>query len=81
MRKGNIISNKIIFMDLFSKDFWFVVPEYQRSYVWQNDNIYNLLDDLLYAYRNKPENEYFLGSLVLKKLEEKNYNIYEVLDG
>ena len=45
--KGNIISNKIIFMDLFSKDFWFVVPEYQRSYVWQNDNIYNLLDDLL----------------------------------
>ena len=81
MGKGNIISNKIIFMDLFSKDFWFVVPEYQRSYVWQNDNIYNLLDDLLYAYRNKPENEYFLGSLVLKKLEEKNYNIYEVLDG
>lgn len=68
-------------MDLFSKDFWFVVPEYQRSYVWQNDNIHNLLDDLLYAYRNKPENEYFLGSLVLKKLEEKSYDIYEVLDG
>lgn len=68
-------------MDLFSKDFWFVVPEYQRSYVWQSDNIYNLIDDLLYAYRNKPENEYFLGSLVLKKLEEKSYDIYEVLDG
>ena len=54
-------------MDIFSKEFWFVIPEYQRSYVWENDNIMELMDDLVFAYENKPDNEYFLGSLVLKK--------------
>ncbi len=65
---------------LFS-DFWFVIPEYQRSYVWDTDNIQDLLDDLWFAYKNKPNDEYFLGSLVLKKTEEKEFNEYEVLDG
>ena len=40
-------------------DFWFLVPGYQRSYVWETDNIQDLLDDLWFAYENKPENEYF----------------------
>ena len=62
-------------------DFWFVIPEYQRSYVWDTDNIQDLLDDLWFAYKNKPNDEYFLGSLVLKKTEEKEFNEYEVLDG
>lgn len=66
--------------DIFEK-FWFVIPEYQRSYVWDTDNIQDLLDDLWYAYKNKPNDEYFLGSLVLKKTEEKEFNEYEVLDG
>ena len=62
-------------------DFWFIIPEYQRSYVWDTDNIQDLLDDLWYAYKNRPEDEYFLGSLVLKKIEESKFDEYEVLDG
>lgn len=62
-------------------DFWFLVPGYQRSYVWETDNIQDLLDDLWFAYENKPENEYFLGSLVLKKTNKEDFNEYEVLDG
>ena len=62
-------------------DFWFIIPEYQRSYVWDTDNIQDLLDDLWFAYENKPENEYFLGSLVLKKTNKEDFNEYEVLDG
>ena len=67
MEKGEIVSDKVKLMDIFSKEFWFVIPEYQRSYVWENDNIMELMDDLVFAYENKPDNEYFLGSLVLKK--------------
>ena len=62
-------------------DFWFLVPGYQRSYVWETDNIQDLLDDLWFAYENKPENEYFLGSLVLKQTNKEDFNEYEVLDG
>lgn len=81
MEKGQIVSDKVKLMDIFSKEFWFVIPEYQRSYVWENDNIMELVDYLVFAYENKPDNEYFLGSLVLKKVKNKEYPEYEVLDG
>ncbi|WP_414733913.1 DUF262 domain-containing protein [Acetobacterium carbinolicum] len=78
---GKIDAEKVLFKKVFSEDFWFVIPVYQRSYVWQKDNISELIDDLYYAYKNKPDNEYFLGSLVLKKLMNKDYPEYDVLDG
>jgi uncharacterized protein with ParB-like and HNH nuclease domain len=37
MTEGRIDANKVIFQKVFSEDFWFVIPEYQRSYVWQED--------------------------------------------
>lgn len=55
--------------------------EYLRSYVWQSDNITELIEDLTYAYENKLDNEYFLGSLVLKKIPNNQFPEYEVLDG
>ena len=53
MEKGEIVSDKVKLMDIFSKEFWFVIPEYQRSYVWENDNIMELMDDLVFAYENR----------------------------
>lgn len=75
-----IDANKDNILKIFS-DFWFVIPEYQRSYVWDDDNINDLLDDLWFAFENKPENEYFLGSLVLRKIPNNEFDEYEVLDG
>ena len=81
MSAGRIEANKVIFQKLFSQDFWFVIPEYQRSYVWQTDNIIELVEDLYYAFENKDDSDYFLGSLVLKKIEGSSFPEYEVLDG
>ncbi len=78
---GKIEAEKVLFKDIFSEDFWFVIPVYQRSYVWQKDNIAELIDDLKYAYENKPTSDYFLGSLVLKKLNNDQFPEYDVLDG
>ncbi|MHA1270700.1 MAG: DUF262 domain-containing protein [Candidatus Helarchaeota archaeon] len=75
-----IKGSKIKLNDLF-KRFWFNIPEYQRHYVWQDDQINDLLDDLTFAFDNHPENEYFLGSLVLHKKKEKEYEEFDVLDG
>ncbi|MDF0728910.1 DUF262 domain-containing HNH endonuclease family protein [Cytobacillus sp. S13-E01] len=41
----------------------------------------DLLDDLWYAFENKSDCEYFLGSLVLRDLNNNSYKEYEVLDG
>lgn len=75
-----IETDKIILRKLF-EDFWFLIPEYQRPYVWTSDNVNDLLEDLQFAYKNNPDDEYFVGSLVLKKVTQSPFNEYEVLDG
>jgi len=80
MSNNKIAAEKVDINTLFS-NFWFSIPEYQRSYVWESDNINDLLDDLWFAFENRSDSEYFLGSLVLKKTAEKNFDEYEVLDG
>ena len=76
-----IEANKGILKKIFSEEFWFIVPQYQRPYVWQEENIQELIDDLYYAFENKQNSEYFLGALVLKRTTEKEFREYEILDG
>ena len=63
--KEQIDSGRVVLKDLFQK--WFRIPEYQRQYVWGEDQINNLLDDLAFALENKPNSEYFLGTIVYQK--------------
>lgn len=81
MTKGLIEANKGILKKIFSEEFWFIVPQYQRPYVWQEENIQELIDDLYYDFENKQNSEYFLGALVLKRTTEKEFREYEILDG
>lgn len=80
-----IASNKITIRECFDRDMWYKIPDYQRPYVWGEDQITLLLDDVLYATSNTPDTEYFLGSLVLhSKTVNKNGSSYienSVLDG
>jgi len=80
-----IASNKITIKDCFGSDMWYKIPDYQRPYVWGEDQITLLLDDVSYAALNTPETQYFLGSLVLHcQKEEKDGASYmenSVLDG
>lgn len=83
---GNqIASDKITIKDVFGEDMWFSIPDYQRPYVWGEDQISSLLDDISYSALNTPDSQYFLGSLVLhcEKKEDKGTSFQEnsVLDG
>lgn len=40
-----------------------------------------MIEDLFFAFENKPANEYFLGSIVLKRKTDIAFPEYEVLDG
>ena len=61
---------------IFSSDFFFKVPDYQRPFSWDEDNFVDLIDDLISA---QSEQQYFLGTLVLHQKELKNH--YDVVDG
>lgn len=71
------IQNTLVW-ELFSTAFWFNIPNYQRPYVWGEDNINELLEDATYAFENNPEENYFMGSLVL---QNKGNCKYDILDG
>ncbi len=78
-----IDSDKLLVREVFSK--WFRIPEYQRPYVWETDQVTELLNDVMYAQTTNPEAQYFLGSLVLQKKEKEEgstkYTEYDLLDG
>ena len=56
----------------------YVVPLYQRNYAWRKDEIERLLQDVYEAYKNNPNGNYFIGSLVV--LKRQNGDL-EVIDG
>ena len=69
--------------DIFSDDYRFTIPRYQRPYTWTTEQAGEMFDDLLAASSNKLSLEdtdpYFLGSIVLVKAE--NDPQAEVVDG
>lgn len=63
---------------VFSSDFEFVIPDYQRPYSWGTEQALQLLDDLNGAIDRDPDEPYFLGSLVLVR---DNGRRADVIDG
>ena len=64
---------------IFSSDFHYVIPSYQRPYAWTVDEVSELFDDLHEFYLQENEETYFLGSVVL--IKEEGQPKSEVVDG
>lgn len=64
---------------IFSSDFDYSIPSYQRPYAWTVDEASELFDDLYDFHRRENEESYFLGSIVLIKSE--GCPEAEVIDG
>lgn len=85
MPQNEIKSQKILVKDIFS-NMWFRIPEYQRPYIWTKDEVTELLNDLTFASKDKPNQEYFLGSFVYqpkKTIAEggEEFDENDLLDG
>lgn len=62
--EAEIKSLKKIFTD---DETFYQIPDYQRPYSWDKENISELVDDLINSYRNDQDIDYFCGSIVLVK--------------
>lgn len=69
--------------DIFSDEYRFTIPRYQRPYAWTTEQAGEMLDDLFAASASKSAMDeadpYFLGSVVLVKEEGQPRS--EVVDG
>lgn len=63
---------------VFSSDYEFRIPRYQRPYSWRTEHALQLLDDLASAMDAHSEEPYFLGSVVLVA---QGNRLYDVIDG
>lgn len=56
---------------VFSSDFQYSIPDYQRPYSWEEEHIKQLFDDLYEFYQRKIDESYFLGSIVVIKKDHQ----------
>jgi len=62
------------------KDYFFIVPDYQREYVWQvNDQVEQFLEDIDNEFDDNviDQKGYFIGSIIIVKNNSK----FDVIDG
>ncbi|MBA0169103.1 DUF262 domain-containing protein [Pectobacterium sp. CFBP8739] len=75
----NITGAEYSLSKIFSSDFDYEIPPYQRPYAWTPEEAGELFDDLNDFYHYEKEESYFLGSIVLIKQESKPHA--QVIDG
>ena len=77
---SEIKGNEYPLSRIFSNDFDFIIPPYQRPYAWTEKESEELFDALYTFWQGSGKDEqYFLGSIVLSKKE--NAPRSEVIDG
>lgn len=76
---NTITGKEYSLLKIFSSDFEYHIPAYQRPYAWTEVETETLFDDLYDFYESEHSDSYFLGSIVLIKDDSKPYA--EVIDG
>lgn len=65
---------------IFTDNYQFSIPSYQRPYVWSDDDVLLLFRDIKEACRLKEPN-YFIGTILSSRIEQDGERIYELIDG
>ncbi|EGS0795779.1 DUF262 domain-containing protein, partial [Campylobacter coli] len=74
---GKIVDQNDQKSEIFSKDrFSLNIPDYQRPYTWEIEQVKILLKDISEQV-NKNDQKYLLGSLILHKNNENKFNIVD----
>ena len=61
------------------RECFYIVPDYQREYVWTDKEVQQLLDDINEQIDGAPDREYFIGTVLVSPTVQKNH--FEVIDG
>jgi hypothetical protein len=59
----------------------YIVPDYQREYVWTDKEVHQLLEDINEQIDAGSTREYFIGTVLVSPAGTDQKNHYEVIDG
>ena len=74
-----ISAHEVAISKVFSSDYQFYIPDYQRPYAWGKEQALQLVADLADALDREGDEDYFLGSIVLVKADKES--AADVIDG
>jgi Protein of unknown function DUF262/Protein of unknown function (DUF1524) len=61
------------------RECFYVVPDYQREYVWTEKEVQQLLEDINDQLDTRVLGEYFIGTVLVSPSEQKSH--FEIIDG
>jgi hypothetical protein len=61
------------------RECFYIVPDYQREYVWTEKEVQQLLEDVDEQFDTGEHREYFIGTVLVSPTRQKNH--FEVIDG
>jgi len=73
---AEIKAEKVEIGKLFSENYQFKIPNFQRPFSWKRDNFDKLFGSIYDAFVNN-QDEYFLGSIILQEQDD----FYYIIDG
>jgi hypothetical protein len=73
------IENHRFSIDEAFRECFYIVPDYQREYVWTYKEVYQLLEDINEQIDAGGTREYFIGTVLVAPAGQKNH--FEVIDG
>lgn len=62
------------------RECFYEIPDYQRSYVWQEEQVQQLLEDIDEQFGADASREYFIGTVLVSPKDEQEGH-YDVIDG
>lgn len=75
---GKIENHKYTIEEAFRECFY-IVPDYQREYVWKENEVFKLLEDIDEEFESGTSQEDFIGTVLVSPAANKGH--YEVIDG
>jgi hypothetical protein len=61
------------------RECFYIVPDYQREYVWTDKEVNEILDDINEQFDTGAIREYFIGTILVSPTETRDH--YEIIDG
>jgi uncharacterized protein with ParB-like and HNH nuclease domain len=75
---SKITNHQYTISEAFNECFY-IVPDYQREYVWSEKEVHQLLEDITDQMEVAGSQHYFIGMVLVSQKDERNH--FEVIDG
>jgi uncharacterized protein with ParB-like and HNH nuclease domain len=75
---ARIEAHKYSIQEAFLECFY-IVPDYQREFVWTEKEVHQLLEDIDEQFDTGLSREYFVGTILVSPTQQKNH--FDVIDG